>query len=156
MGGASWAVPLWSERGLIGVLLLGEKRNGSLYTQEEIEIARASGERLIDLQASAEMSRRLMAIQRQRLAQNRVVDRRTRRMLHDEVLPRLHAAMLTLPPEASDVAGQLGEIHHQRPAARTADCCRARCGAAWLDSSAQEGAGRRTQRRIRRCDMERR
>ncbi len=111
-GGAAWAVPLWSERGLIGVLLLGEKRSGALYTQEEIEIARASGERLIDMQASAEMSRRLMAIQRQRLAQNQVVDRRTRRMLHDEVLPRLHAAMLTLPPE-SPVIAQLGEVHHQ-------------------------------------------
>ncbi len=110
--GASWAVPLWSERGLIGVLLLGDKRNGSLYTQEEIEIARASGERLIDMQASAEMAQRLMALQRQRLAQNQVVDRRARRMLHDEVLPRLHAAMLTLPPEAG-VIEQLGEVHHQ-------------------------------------------
>ncbi len=112
-GGAAWAVPLWSERGLIGVLLLGDKRNGSLYTQEEIEIARASGERLIDMQAGAEMSRRLMALQRQRLAQNQVVDRRTRRMLHDEVLPRLHAAMLTLPPESSEVVEQLSAVHRQ-------------------------------------------
>ncbi len=113
-GGAAWAVPLWSERGLIGVLLLGEKRNGSLYTQEEIEIARASGERLIDMQASAELAQRLMSLQRQRLAQNQVVDRRTRRMLHDEVLPRLHAAMLTLSMESSSgVVDQLAELHHQ-------------------------------------------
>lgn len=111
--GAAWAVPLWSERGIIGVLMLGNKLNGSLYTQEEIEIARASGERLIDMLASAEMSRRLMGLQRQRLAQSQVIDRRTRRMLHDEVLPRLHAAMLTLPPENSDVVEQLGEIHRQ-------------------------------------------
>ena len=110
---AAWAVPLWSERGLIGVLLLGDKRNGGLYTQEEIEIARASGERLIDTQASAEMSRRLMTLQRQRLAQNQVVDRRTRRMLHDEVLPRLHATLLTLPPGSEAVEEQLAEIHHQ-------------------------------------------
>src|SRR5439155_25530159 len=95
-GDATWAVPLWSERGLIGVLLLGEKRNGGLYTQEEIEIARASGERLIDTQASAEMARRLMALQRQRLMESQVVDRRTRRMLHDDVLPRIHAAILAL------------------------------------------------------------
>ncbi|MEO8393541.1 MAG: ATP-binding protein [Chloroflexota bacterium] len=110
---AAWAVPLWSERGLIGVLLLGDKRNGGLYTQEEIEIARASGERLIDTQASAEMSRRLMELQRQRLAQNQVVDRRTRRMLHDEILPRLHATMLTMPPGSEGVVEQLAEIHHQ-------------------------------------------
>jgi hypothetical protein len=43
-GSASWAVPLWSERGLIGILFLGEKRDGGLYTQEEIEIAQTSND----------------------------------------------------------------------------------------------------------------
>jgi two-component sensor histidine kinase len=94
--GAHWAVPLWSERGLIGILLLGEKRNGSLYTQEEIEIARASGERMIDTKASAELAQRLMILQRQRLSESHVIDRRTRRVLHDDILPRLHTAMLAL------------------------------------------------------------
>jgi signal transduction histidine kinase len=95
-GGAQWAVPLWSERGLIGLLLLSEKRDGSLYTQEEIELARTSGERLIDTRASAEMGRRLMAMQRQSLAESQVIDRRARRVLHDDILPQLHAAMLRL------------------------------------------------------------
>jgi signal transduction histidine kinase len=114
-GGAQWAVPLWSERGLIGVLLLGEKSDGGLYSQEEIEIARASGERLIDTQASAEMARRLMALQRQRLAESQVVDRQTRRALHDDVLPRLHAAMLSLngAPQAAEALALLGDAHHQ-------------------------------------------
>jgi signal transduction histidine kinase len=113
--GATWAVPLWSERGLIGVLLLGEKHDGGLYTQEEIEIARASGERLIDTQASAEMARRLMALQRQRLAASQVLDRRARRALHDDVLPRLHAAMLALssggPDEEGDPITLLSDVH---------------------------------------------
>lgn len=95
-GGAVWAVPLWSERGLIGALLLGEKRGGGLYVQEEIEVARAAGERLADIQASAEMARRLMAAQRQRLAETQLLDRRARRVLHDDVLPQLHAALLAL------------------------------------------------------------
>lgn len=127
-GGAVWAVPLWSERGLIGLLLLGEKRDGGIYTQEEIEIARATGERLIDTQASAEMSRKLMAAQRQRLAESQVIDRHTRRMLHDEVLPDLHMVMLTLSSAATDTSSatvtQLAEIHrkianllHSMPAA---------------------------------------
>ena len=38
-GGAAWAVPLWSQRRLSGILLLGEKSDAGLYTQEEIEIA---------------------------------------------------------------------------------------------------------------------
>jgi signal transduction histidine kinase len=115
-----WAVPLWSERGLIGVLLLGEKRDGGLYTQEEMEIARATGERLIDVQASAEMASRLMALQRQQLAESQLLDRRTRRVLHDDVLPRLHAAMLMLSGEPSptdspspDVVALLGDLHRE-------------------------------------------
>ena len=112
-GGALWAVPLWSERGLIGALLLGEKRDGGLYTLEEIEIARASGERLIDTQASAELARRLMALQRQRLAQTQVLDRQTRRVLHDDILPSLHTAMLMLSddrrPQTEDRRPETGD-----------------------------------------------
>lgn len=95
-GDARWAAPLWSERGLIGVLLVGERVESGLYTQEEMEIARTVGERLIDLKASAEVSQRLMSIQRQRIATNQVLDQQTRRVIHDEVLPQLHAAMLAL------------------------------------------------------------
>jgi hypothetical protein len=93
---ARWAVPLWSERGLIGVLTLGEKSDGGVYAQEEIEIARASGERMIDTRASAELARRLMTLQRQRVTETQLLDQRARRVLHDDVLPQLHAAMLAL------------------------------------------------------------
>ena len=119
-GGANIAVPLWSELGLIGVLFLGEKRDGGLYTQEEIEIARTIGERLIDVWASAEMASRLMMLQRQRITESQVIDQQTRRVLHDELLPRLHTAMLSLRGE--DIDGKtaktraietLGEVHRQ-------------------------------------------
>ncbi|MBN1954587.1 MAG: hypothetical protein JW900_06000 [Anaerolineae bacterium] len=112
--GATWAVPLWGARGLVGLLLLGQKQGGGLYTQEEIEVARSSGERIIDMQASAEMARRLMALQRQRLAESQVVDQRTRRLLHDDVLPQLHAAMLTLSSgEPNDAIALMSDVHHQ-------------------------------------------
>lgn len=114
-GGAAWAVPLWGERGLIGVFLVGEKRDGTLYTQEEIEVARSACERLVDARASAELARRLMVLQRERLAESRVLDQRTRQLLHDDVLPRLHAAMLQLGDDrsgqASEVVGQLADLH---------------------------------------------
>jgi signal transduction histidine kinase len=116
----AWAVPLWSERGLIGVLLLGGKKDCGFFSQEEIEIARASGERLVDIQASAEMARRLMALQRQRLTEVQVSDQRGRRMLHDEVLPRLHTALLALsrPSEKQnesvhEALALLSEVHQQ-------------------------------------------
>ena len=113
--GACWAVPLWGTRGLIGVLLLGEKQDGSLYTEEEIEIARAAGERLLDTRASIEMSRRLLALQRRQLAATQVADRRTRRVLHDDVLPHLHAALLALDSKAApaDAIALLSEAHRE-------------------------------------------
>ncbi len=114
-GGAAWAVPLSREGELSGVLLLGEKRDGGLYTQEEIEIARAGGERVVDIQVGAEMARRLMALQRQKLAEGQIIDQRPRRVLHDDVLPRLHAAMLGLSAgePTSEVMSLLAETHRQ-------------------------------------------
>lgn len=111
--GAVWGIPLWSQRGLIGMLLIGEKLDGGLYTQEELEVARASAERLLDMQAGAEMARRLMALQRQRLAETRVLDAQTRRVLHDDVLPRLHAAVLAAGAGSGtdELIPQLTEIH---------------------------------------------
>jgi signal transduction histidine kinase len=85
-----------------------------------MEIARATGERLIDIQASAEMARRLMALQRQQLAESQLLDRRTRRVLHDDVLPCLHTAMLILGGQPSDigdpspdVVALLGDLHRE-------------------------------------------
>ena len=115
-GGLRWAVPLWSERGLMGMLLLGDKLDGGLYAQEEIEIARAGGERLIDALASAELARRLLSLQQQRLAESQVLDRRARRVLHDEVLPQLHAAMLHLDrlgTQTTEAVRLLSAAHHQ-------------------------------------------
>ena len=116
----AWAVPLWSERGLIGVLLLGERRDDGLYTQEEIAIARTTGERLIDLRAGAELARRLLAVQRQRLTESYVIDQQTRRVLHDDVLPELHTALLILNRGEAGDAAQAGDLlaqAHRRIAA---------------------------------------
>jgi signal transduction histidine kinase len=115
--GFLWAVPLWSERGLAGVLLLGEKSGGGFFSLEEIEIARASAERIVDLRASLEMARRLMALQRQRLAQSQVLDRRARRVLHDDILPSLHTALLVLSAQSADAPNEatdlLAQAHRQ-------------------------------------------
>jgi hypothetical protein len=108
--GASWAIPLWSGRGLIGVLLLGQKQGRGLYTKEEVEIAAITGERLIDTQAGMEMSRRLLDLQRQHMAQTQVVDQQTRRVLHDEILPDLHAAMIGLSAGQGNGTGDSEEL----------------------------------------------
>lgn len=115
--GFQWAIPLWTERGLTGALLLSDKQDDGLYTQEEIEIARAGAERIVELVASEQMSRRLMQIQRNRLAENRVMDLRTRRTLHDDTLPTLHLAILRLSgvndPTVREVISDLSSVHGQ-------------------------------------------
>lgn len=114
-GGASWAVPLWGARGLIGILLLGPKADGRLYAQEEIEIARATGERLLDSLAAASLARRLMALQRQRFTEDQVVDQHARRAIHDEILPSLHALIVRLSERQADgdALQQLSELHRR-------------------------------------------
>lgn len=132
--GAEWAVPLLGERGLIGLLLLGPRRDGRVYTQEEIEVARAAGERLIDAQAGAELARRLVALQRRRLAESQILDRRTRRVLHDEVLPQIHATLLQIGPDSErspslqpaianlqSAHRQIADLLHELPTAVGAD-----------------------------------
>lgn len=94
--GCAWVISLWSERGCIGVMLVGPRRDGSLYAREEMEIARATGERLIDAEASLALSQRLITLQRQHMAATQMLDQRTRRVLHDDVLPLIHTAMLSL------------------------------------------------------------
>ena len=92
----SWVIPLWAERGLSGALYIAHKLDGSFYTQEEIDVAQASGERIIDLLAAEQMTKRLMEIQRKRSTENWVMDLRTRRTLHDAILPTLHEVILGL------------------------------------------------------------
>ena len=113
-GGMVWVAPLWSERGLNGLLFFGEKNDGGFYSFEEIEIARASGERLVDIQVMGTMARRLMLLQRQRLMESKVLDQQTRRILHDDVLPGLHAAILELSADSSEkVIANLSSLHRQ-------------------------------------------
>jgi len=91
---------------------LGEKQDGGVYTQEEIEIAQASGERLLDVLAGAEMGRMVMALLRRRIAEVKVLSGQGRRTLHDEVLPQLHTAILQLEGSASGAEGPGQERHY--------------------------------------------
>jgi anti-sigma regulatory factor (Ser/Thr protein kinase) len=112
-----WAISLWDERGRMGVLLVGEKLDDGLYSQEEMETAQAAGERIVQLLAGEQMVRRLMELQRKRTVEQRVMDLRTRRTLHDEILPALHLAVLQLgradrqEATVAEALGTLTEAH---------------------------------------------
>lgn len=95
-GRLAWAVPLWSQETLAGVLFLGEKSSRGPYSEEEIELAQAGGERLLDRLAGVEVARLSLELLRRRLSEARVLEGQGRRVLHDEVLPELHTALLVL------------------------------------------------------------
>ena len=87
--------------------------------EEEIAIARAAGERLLDLLAAAALARRLLDLTRTQWAESQVADRQLRRVLHDEVLPDLHAALILLGQRdgaATTEAGQLLAAAHRQAA----------------------------------------
>lgn len=124
-GGAILAVPLWSADsarsseefrngpGVAGVLLLGEQRGGGLYTQEEVEIAQAAAERLVDTLAAARLSRIVVSLQRSRILEGKLGDDRARRVVHDDILPAIHAAILELShiSGGENVLAGLTDIH---------------------------------------------
>ncbi|NLF49943.1 MAG: hypothetical protein GX577_02290 [Leptolinea sp.] len=105
----SWAVPLVSTRGLDGWFYFSAKPGSGFYTIEEIEIAQAAVERWMDNQAAAEIARRLVNLRRQKLAETRLLDQKARRILHDDVLPILHTALLAAPH--SESAAQITTAH---------------------------------------------
>jgi len=47
------------------------------------------------------------------MAESQIIDRGTRRVLHDEILPRLHTAMLTLNDAPEDALSLLTDVHRQ-------------------------------------------
>lgn len=116
--GAAWAVALGQGRGLGGVLLLGDKVDGTPFTDEEIDIAQAAGERLLDTLAGTELAGVAMRLLRQRLGEVKVLESQGRRTLHDQVLPRLHTAILDLSarrddPAVRDAVEELTAAHRQ-------------------------------------------
>lgn len=100
--GAEWGIALRDGAKLNGVLLLAPKTDGSPYTEEEMDIARAGGERVLDMLSGAEMARLAMDLLRQRMAQVQVMEGQGRRAMHDDILPLLHTAILHLGDRKDD------------------------------------------------------
>jgi len=95
----------------VGVLLLGPRRDGAIYTMEEIELARATGAYLLDIGASGAIAARLGALQKQKLSEIATLDRSARRRLHDDILPLLHGALLGWNAPGSDARDLISQAH---------------------------------------------
>ncbi|CAG0929361.1 hypothetical protein TFLX_01278 [Thermoflexales bacterium] len=101
-----WAYPLSDSRGAIGRLILGHKLDGDEYDVQELQVASACAERILDALAGEQLARVAVSLLRQRISQVQVMSAQHKRILHDEVLPQIHLALLKV--EALRAAGQDG------------------------------------------------
>jgi len=91
-----WALPVNDERGVIARLVLGPRADGAGYTSADLEVARACGQRILDAVGEFAAAQAIAGLARQRGLEAELSAALPRRVLHDEILPRLHLAMLRL------------------------------------------------------------
>jgi signal transduction histidine kinase len=95
-GAREWVLPVADERGVVARLALGPRLDGAGYTSADLEIARACGQRILDAVGEFTAVRTIAGLARKRGLEAELSAALPRRKLHDEVLPRLHLAMLRL------------------------------------------------------------
>ena len=119
--GATLAVPLLAGEQLLGILTLGEKRSGDLYTQEDLELLTSLAHSATLALENARLHGERMAILRQQLAQVTAAQEEERqriaRELHDGVGPalaslniRLRTARKLLERDQHPAAGEIEEL----------------------------------------------
>ncbi|TGM90198.1 ATP-binding protein [Leptospira licerasiae] len=97
-------------------LILGQKGNGGLFAEEEIEIARITGTWLVHSIFLEETGNILEELQRKKIQEQRLSDQKTRQILHDEILPEIHSLILEISNDKSgnfnsQYANSLTELH---------------------------------------------
>lgn len=86
-----------------GLLFLGQKENGGLYAEEEIETAKAAVSWILASLFVESNSLTLSSLQKKHIEEQRISDYKTRQILHDEILPEIHSSILILSQLKKDV-----------------------------------------------------
>lgn len=94
--GREWSLPVMDEHGVVARLVLGPRVDGAGYTAADLEIARTCGQRILDAVGEYAATQAIASLARRRGLEAELSAALPRRVLHDEVLPRLHLAMLRL------------------------------------------------------------
>lgn len=91
-----WILPIHDERGLVATLYLGPREDGSAFTQEDMNLAQACGQRVLDTLGDHEAMQAVAGLLRRRIVDVKLLGAQQRRVLHDEILPQIHLALLRL------------------------------------------------------------
>jgi len=125
-----WVLPIYDELGLVARLYLGPRQDGGVFTNEDMDLAQACGQRILDTLRDHEAMLAVAGLLRRRIVDVKLLGAQQRRVLHDEILPLLHLALLRLEtvrflsgqeamasdhgePALSDAIGSISTAHRQ-------------------------------------------
>ncbi len=91
-----WVLPIYDELGLVAILYLGPREDGAAFTDEDMELAHACGQRILDTLSDHEAMQAVAGLLRRRTINVKLLDAQHRRILHDDILPQMHLALLRL------------------------------------------------------------
>jgi signal transduction histidine kinase len=91
-----WILPIYDELGLVAKLYLGPRKDGGVFTNEDMDLAQACGQRILDTLRDHEAMLAVAGLLRRRIVDVKLLGAQQRRVLHDEILPMLHLALLRL------------------------------------------------------------
>src|SRR5437588_8742038 len=91
-----WILPIYDELGLVAMLYLGPREDGGAFTDEDMDLAHACGQRILDTLRDHEAMQAVASLLRRRIVDVKLVGAQQRRILHDDILPQMHLALLRL------------------------------------------------------------
>jgi signal transduction histidine kinase len=78
------------------MLYLGPRQDGAPFTDEDMDLAHACGQRILDTLSDHEAMQAVAGLLRRRIVDVKLLGAQQRRILHDDILPQLHLALLRL------------------------------------------------------------
>ena len=91
-----WVLPIYDERGLVATLYLGPREDGGALTDVDMNLAHACGQSILDTLGDHEAMQAVAGLLRRRIVGVKLLGAQQRRVLHDEILPQMHLALLQL------------------------------------------------------------
>src|SRR6266852_7283674 len=91
-----WVLPIYDERGLVATLYLGPREDGGALTDVDMNLAHACGQRILDTLGDHEAMQAVAGLLRRRIVDVKLLGAQQRRVMHDEILPQMHLALLRL------------------------------------------------------------
>ena len=117
MEARDWTLQVSDGRGTVAVMRLGPRLDGVSYTSSDLEIARACGLRILDAVGEFATAQAVASLARRRGLEAELTAALPRRVLHDDVLPRLHLAMLQLEAQRARLRARSAQQPAQQPVA---------------------------------------